>query len=594
MMRFHWILFIAVICIPLFVIPGRVCARENIQILILNSYHPGLLWSDGIMEGMKSELYERLEYPEITIEYLDTKRHFFGMDSELMDHYRAVYELKYEKDYFDIILASDDNAYQFLLRYGTELFGNTPVVFCGVNNYNAEQLRGHSNVTGVVETPNNRETVELMLDLHPELQRIGFITDWTTSGRGNRRRLTRLAQQLSDKVEFFFLDPGGGITVEELKSKVAELEKGTALFYRDFFRDKNNIYLPPKIFVPELTAISDVPIYTIGSFYLGLGVVGGKMDDASEHGEIAAEMAIEILQGKAVEDVSVVNKQLNRYMFDYEALKRFGIKRRELPPESTIINHPFSFYYEYTELFWGTLTVFFILLVLSVFLLLTVRKKNVANKNLHTIQKNIEKSLEEKKTLIQEIHHRVKNNLTVIVSLLNLQIEQYNHFQNPIDVLLRFRDRVFSMALVHENLYKNESLSEIEMGPYIQSMVSNLLYLYDSQQHITLDIHIDDISLDINRAVPMGLILNELLTNAFTHAFPGDTRGTITLSLSHGSEKTYILRIADNGTGFSRKSLSTGTHSLGLELVDLLSDQINGELIQRNNNGTEFILTIPA
>ncbi len=568
-------------------------AQNHYHILVLNSYHPGFPWSDGIMTGIKDTLYRELQYPEITIEYMDTKRHFSGINSELMNHYRSIYRSKYDKTDFDVVIVSDDNAYQFSLAYGEALFDTTPTVFCGVNNYDPEQLSGHDNFTGVVETADDETTIELMLQLHPRVDTIAFVTDWTTSGRGNRKRLAALGKHMSDKADFYFLDPGGGLTLEELKEKVTALGKNTAVFYRDFFRDINGVYLPPEEFMPELTAIAEVPFYSIGSFYLGLGIVGGKMDNPRDHGELAARMAVEILNGKNAAEIPILNEPLTKYMFDDKALKRFAIKHRDLPAGSIIINRPFSFYTKYTELVWGAAAVFIILLTLSLVLLITLRKSRVLNAKFEDTVNQLTFTLEEKTVLLQEVHHRVKNNLNIIVSLLNLQSDQYEKDQDPAAVLENSKNRVYSMALVHEHLYKYDSLATIEMGTYIEDMMGYLFELYGKKKQITYTVKVEAISLGIAQAIPLGLILNELVSNAIKHAFPAGKSGKIVVALSKNGGNACSLSVKDNGVGIPVDWSAKQSVSLGLELVNILSEQLEARVNYKNDNGTECILTLP-
>lgn len=587
-------LHICIVVVIILFFTGPLFAEGDYRVLVLNSYHPGFLWSDGIMKGITETLYSELRYPEIIIEYMDTKRHFSGIRSPLIDHYRSIYRIKYDRDYFDVIIVSDDNAYQFSLAYGDELFGAAPVVFCGVNNYHPEQLEGRRNYTGVVETADDKTTLELILKLHPGVDTIAFITDWTTSGQGNRKRLTALGREMSDKARFFFLDQGGGLTADELKMKVAELGDNTAVFYRDFFRDKNDTYLPPEIFMPELTSIADVPFYSIGSFYLGLGIVGGKMDDSREHGEIAARMAAEILSGTDASAIPVMNEPITKYMFDYEALKRFNIKRSDLPADSLVINRPFSFYDEYTELVWSSAALFIVLLVLSLFLFVTLRKSRVINAKLKEAVNKLTVTLKEKTVLLQEVHHRVKNNLNIIVSLLNLQADQNRGDRDSAAVLANCKNRVYSMALVHEHLYKYDSLAAIEMGNYIEEMMAYLFGLYEKRRQIAYTLDTEKIFLELSKAIPLGLILNELVSNALQHAFPDSTRGSIGISLHKTGENSFQLTVQDNGIGFPPEGLSSSTGSLGLELVRILTEQLDGRIEHKNDNGTTYILTLPA
>ena len=199
----------------------------------------------------------------------------------------------------------------------------------------------------------------------------------------------------------------------------------------------------------------------------------------------------------------------------------------------------------------------------------------------------IKSSLHEKSILLQEIHHRVKNNMQIISSLLNLQTRYVND-QKAIDVLKESQNRVKSMAMIHEKLYLSKDLSHINFGDYIQSLVTNLFYSYNIEKtHIKPVLEVDNLNLNIDTAVPCGLIISELVSNCLKYAFPPGMNGEIFISLKFVDNK-YELIIGDNGVGMSEKIDFNNLETLGLLLVNNLTEQLDGEMTVNRKQGTEF------
>ena len=205
-------------------------------------------------------------------------------------------------------------------------------------------------------------------------------------------------------------------------------------------------------------------------------------------------------------------------------------------------------------------------------------------------QKKLRKSLDEKEMLLKEIHHRVKNNLMVISSLLELE-SRYIKDKSLLGVFKESQNRAKSMAYIHERLYRSTDLKRIDFGDYIQSLGEDIYetYVIDPDR-IKLNLKVEDVMVDVNTSVPLGLIVNELLTNSMKYAFPGDRSGEIELEFSCSGDE-YLLRVADNGVGFPEDVDYKNTSSLGLQLVTSLTEQINGKISLRNKNGTEFRIT---
>ncbi|MCK9151734.1 sensor histidine kinase [Methanobacterium alcaliphilum] len=223
---------------------------------------------------------------------------------------------------------------------------------------------------------------------------------------------------------------------------------------------------------------------------------------------------------------------------------------------------------------------------------LTRLNNELTNTQRELVKKNLqlEKALEEKDMLLKEIYHRVKNNLMVISSLLNLQ--SY-HIKDK-EALAGFKEsqnRAKSMALIHEKLYKSTDLKNIDFGEYIRAFSLELYHsIVPDPSKIKLVLNVESVMLDINTSIPLGLIVNELITNSMKHAFPEGRSGSIEIDF-YKRDDYYILKVLDDGVGIPIELDIENTQSLGLQLVRSLTEQINGELKINSTNGTEFKIT---
>jgi PAS domain S-box-containing protein len=208
-----------------------------------------------------------------------------------------------------------------------------------------------------------------------------------------------------------------------------------------------------------------------------------------------------------------------------------------------------------------------------------------------TRTQELETSLDEKVILLREVHHRVKNNLQIIISLVNLQMRK---LEDPLlkQVMAETQNRVRAMSLVHEKLYQSESLSRIDFADYTHFLATQLMSYYGiDPRRVRLDFAMDTIMVDINTAVPLGLLMNELISNALKHAFPNGREGTI--SVSGSDEKNLItLAVRDNGIGIPEELDWKNPATLGMRLVTSLVDQIDGTIALDRENGTVWTITV--
>jgi PAS domain S-box-containing protein len=201
-------------------------------------------------------------------------------------------------------------------------------------------------------------------------------------------------------------------------------------------------------------------------------------------------------------------------------------------------------------------------------------------------------SLHEKEVLLKEIHHRVKNNMQVITSLLSLQSKTIKD-EHALSVFQDSQNRVKSMALIHETLYQSKDLSRINFAEYLQKLVAHVSRSYRLRpEAVKVNTYVDDVSLPIDLAVPCGLIINELASNSLKYAFPADKRGEINITFGH-AEAQYVLCVSDTGIGLPAGFDPETGKSLGMKLVRMLTEQLCGELECRNGVGTTFEIKFP-
>jgi two-component sensor histidine kinase len=206
-------------------------------------------------------------------------------------------------------------------------------------------------------------------------------------------------------------------------------------------------------------------------------------------------------------------------------------------------------------------------------------------------EEKIRASLKEKEVLLKEIHHRVKNNLQIVSSLLYLQMARTQH-PGAVAALMESRNRVRSIARIHEKLYQSANLASVDMGEYTRSLVPDLQHSHRVEgSSVRLVVNIGDVLLGITEAIPCGLIINELVSNSLKHAFPKERSGEITIEMIKTSANQTTLTVRDNGIGLPEHVDFRNSPSLGLDLVNSLVQQLSGSVELDRRDGTAFKIT---
>ncbi len=221
-----------------------------------------------------------------------------------------------------------------------------------------------------------------------------------------------------------------------------------------------------------------------------------------------------------------------------------------------------------------------------------ITERQQTKKRLEKTYNDLKKSIEERDLLLEEIHHRVKNNLQIIISLIDLQREEHNK-KNPTHFFEELKNRIYLMSILHEQLYQSSDFKHVLLGDYITNITKNLencLPLHKTE--ITILVNHEQEIIDFKKAISCGLIINELVSNAIKHAFTDQEKGIIQINIS-SSKTHHIISIQDNGKGFPKNIDFYHSTSLGLQLIHMLVNQLKGQIRMKNEGGSTVIVRFP-
>ncbi|NDV19618.1 response regulator [Pseudodesulfovibrio sp. JC047] len=360
MNKLKWIVY----CLSvIFLLPTLAAAEKpKKSVLYLNSYHHGYGWSDSILEGARSVLDTSQYKIDLQIEYMDAKRYNYEDVTAL---FVRLYKEKFATKQFDVVMVSDNDAFTFVVQHREELFPGVPIVFSGVNDYEAKGLQ-QDNMTGVVELFDMKKTLEVALKLHPEKKHMIVVTDSSTTGTAIKHQVQAIVPQFKERLTVdYWID----ISMQAVMDRVTTLPDDTFLFAIPYYQIIDGRFSTAQEVVESISKHSSVPIYTCWGFLIGHGTVGGHMISGFLHGKTAAELALKVLDGTPAEDIPIYDKPIGEYIFDYTVMERLGIDQKLLPTGSLIVNTPKAFYELPKELFWTIIISFALLLLVLVFLI---------------------------------------------------------------------------------------------------------------------------------------------------------------------------------------------------------------------------------
>ena len=343
------------------------------EVLLIHSYHKGYTWSDDISKSIENQ-FKNHNNIELSTIYMDTK---MIDDSIYLNNLAKLYKQQFEGRKFDLIIVSDNNAFDFVIKYHEYLFKDLPVLFCGINNFDKALLDENNMkryMTGVVEQVDLEKNFELISKLHPNLKNLLIINDTSTTGYAVKRDLNPIIDKYNKKFNIQYVD---NLEINNLKEKVSTLDKkNSVILFVLLFKDTTGKYFTYKQSFKEIKEVSDVPIYGLWDFYLNYGIVGGLLTSATAQGEAVSKMALEILEkDKKPTQIPILEKSPNVYMFDYNELKRFDISIEDFFNNPVIINQPAAIYKEHYKFFIVSLIIIMTLSIIVVILRANIQRR---------------------------------------------------------------------------------------------------------------------------------------------------------------------------------------------------------------------------
>jgi len=458
-------LFMILILISLiFLITAGVSAQKNI--LVLHSYHQGLEWTDQISEGIRS-VFPYKDEVKIYYEYLDAKRNY---SQQYYDKLISLYREKAKIINFDTIIVSDNAAFNFIIEYGEELYPETPVVFCGVNNLNRNLLENKENICGIVEKADHRAIFNLILKLHPDLNKLIIINDQTLTGRSIKAELKTVLKDYNKQLNYEIWD---SFTINELQTRLSTLDKNNVIYLLVFNRDKNGVFISYNQGIDRIKAVSKNPIYGAWDFYLGKGIVGGKLISAQNQGRQAALIAKEIINGQKDFCGKIVYENGNNYFFDYSELVKYDIKEAELPAESRIVNHPEPFWERnYKYLFWGLIFLSSVIVILLIIFYFKYKEKKQVEKLNRQLEQKVEERTKELRKMVITDELTALFNRRHILELLETELEKAKRYGRNLSLIMMDLDFFKKINDSYGHQFGDEVLKKV--GIILQHNTRNL------------------------------------------------------------------------------------------------------------------------
>jgi PAS domain S-box-containing protein len=435
-------------------------SRDSQEILVLNSYHPGHAWSDNEVAGIIATLQEAAPDIRYHVEYLDCKNH---PKFEHFEKLKDLFKLKYGSRDIPVVIVADNPALDFALKYRSQLFPRSAIVFCGVNNFKKEMLSGETNITGLAEALNAVDTVSLALRLHPKTKTVVVVHDYTSTGLATRKEAEEQMKGKFTGVSFRYLED---MTKNELTLLLKGLHEESLVLSLAYSVFKDGEVIGHDDLARLLSSNAPVPVYAVHQERLGYGIVGGSLLSGKLHGTEVGKVALNILSGTQAADIPVVMQPRTRIMFDYNQLVRFGIPQKALPEGGIVVNRPIPFISSHIDLVVSMLLTMIILASGIVILGLNISRRELVEAALRKAKEELEVRVSERtadlecsnRQLLVELSEREKAELK-----LNASEQAFRSLvENAPDVIVRY-DREGRRLYVNPEFERVNHLSAQEV-----------------------------------------------------------------------------------------------------------------------------------
>lgn len=607
------------------------CAEK---VLAIHSYHKGLSWTDDISRGIIDVFEPYAGDIQLYFEYLDLKRN----SGEIYEH--LIYQLieqKFKNLQFDLIIICDNDALHFVRKYHKHLFGDIPIVFCGVNHFQPAWIEDFDRVTGVMERSDHGKNLQVIGRLHPHIHKLVVLGDYTLTGGLEWEVFKKAYQAYGDR---FTVEKLAVLDLDKLPEQLDALEEDTVIYLLPFSRDGQGRFISYSEFAQLLPTITKRPIYTSWDFYLGSGIIGGYLTTGFDQGVQVGRMGLTMLgygDGSAEEIPSIIGSK-GRYIFDYEALVAHGGSLAQLPKGSKVINQPDDFFIRHKTLILSGLALVVLAFIATNFVIYRLRaqkaKLNAAVKErtaeledaLDELQihykrldnRNVDllEMARERREFLSIAMHDLKNPLSSLKLLAHLLSNDLSKDEKAMKSIRILEESAESMLYIINNLLnidradaKPETVATERVD--VDGLLRHLVEINQpnaQEKRIGLRVSMPDVRVQVmGDYAKLQEALDNLLSNAMKY---GPWGSLVTVSLTF-DDAHAIIKIQDQGAGFTkedRKKLfgyfqklsarPTGdetSHGLGLFIAKKWIDMHRGtiELLSDPGEGACFLITLP-
>lgn len=587
---------------------------EYKHVLYISSYNPNFVSFNDQVNGIKKETGDNVV---LQIEYMDTKT-FSSKENEENFYNSIKYKLKNYKK-FDVVVCGDDRALNFSLKHRNELFKDIPLVYLGVSEVKlASEANNEDNVYGVTEFPSIKENIDLISRLHSG-KNIIAITDNPTEASTEIKEFYNYKNEYKNlNFEHISL---AEITFADFAKRLRKLTDDDVLLVIYAYTDKSGNVLGIEESSKFILEHTDVPVYGVLDYHVKEGFIGGSTISHINQGEEAGKMVKSLLEGKKPKIKIITGDSINHYTFNYNAMKKYGIKKWDIPRGSEIYNDPIDILKDYKEVVIATIILLISLIIVIIVLVLYMIKRLHYEKELLKAKELAENTNKAQNNFISNISHELRTPIAVIMSSnqlleLNINKEKSNYFESNVQKtsiikqncnrLIRLTNNIIDIAKIDSG-FMNLKTKNIDIVFLIESIVNSVVpYAATKNIDIVFDTNEEEVIMSIDPDKIERIILN-LMSNAIKFS-QENTNIYVTVEKS---EDTLMCSVKDTGIGMEKKHLENiferftqiddimvrknEGSGIGLSLVKSFINLHGGDIKVKSSvgEGSEFTVYLP-